>query len=170
MDRGDLRGADTGDDARGADGARPDADLDPVDAGVDEGLGALAGGDVATDDLHVAGRGVALEPLDHLEQQLDVAVRGVGDEDVDAGVDEGRRPLPGVAEVADGGTDEQAALRVADRDDLLRPADRPDALGDGGGGASADPPESETSPELCDTTAASSESPVGPSSPEPGPV
>src|SRR5437660_8928037 len=35
-DRGDLRYADARDDARGADGARPDADLDRVRAGLDQ--------------------------------------------------------------------------------------------------------------------------------------
>ena len=51
-DRGELRHADAGDDARGADRARADADLDRVGAGIDQRLGALGGGDVAGDDLH----------------------------------------------------------------------------------------------------------------------
>ncbi len=37
-DGGDLRHAGAGDHARGADGARADADLDGVGAGVDQGL------------------------------------------------------------------------------------------------------------------------------------
>jgi hypothetical protein len=49
---------------------------------------------------------------DHVEQQPGVAVGGVGDEHVDPGLDERGRPLPGVAEVADGGADEQAAVGV----------------------------------------------------------
>ena len=60
VDRGDLRDADAGDDAGGADRAGADADLDAVDAGVDERLRAVAGGDVAADDLHVPGRGSLL--------------------------------------------------------------------------------------------------------------
>ena len=112
VDRGDLRDADAGDHAGGADRARPDADLDGVGAGVDERLGALAGGDVAADHLHVPGRGVGLEPPDHVEQQADVAVGGVGDEHVDAGLDQRGGPLPGVAEVADRGADEQPAVGV----------------------------------------------------------
>jgi hypothetical protein len=40
-DRGELRHADAGDDARGADRARADADLDRVGAGIDQRLGAL---------------------------------------------------------------------------------------------------------------------------------
>ena len=113
VDRGHLRHAHPGDDAGGADRARADADLDRVDAGVDQRLGAGAGGDVAADDLDVARwRGSALEPPDHLEQQAGVAVRGVDDEDVDAGLDQGRGALPGVAEVADRRADEEAALVV----------------------------------------------------------
>ena len=37
----------------------PDADLDRVDPGVDQRLGAVAGGDVAADHLDVAGGRVA---------------------------------------------------------------------------------------------------------------
>ena len=51
---GDLRHADAGDDARGADGARADADLDAVDAGLHEIARGFGGGDVAADDLQVA--------------------------------------------------------------------------------------------------------------------
>ena len=112
VDRGDLRDADAGHDAGGADRARPDADLDGVGPGVDEGLGAGAGGDVAADDLHVPGGGVLLDPLDHLEQEAGVAVRGVDDEHVDPGLDERRGALPRLAEVADRGTDEEAAVGV----------------------------------------------------------
>ena len=50
-DGGDLRHADAGDDAGGADGAGTDADLDGVGAGVDEVAGAFGGGDVAGDDV-----------------------------------------------------------------------------------------------------------------------
>ena len=49
-DGGELRHADAGDDARGADRARPDADLDRVGAGIDQRLGAFARRDVAGDD------------------------------------------------------------------------------------------------------------------------
>ena len=50
-DRGELGHADAGDDARGADRARADADLDGVGAGVDERLGAFPRRHVAGDDL-----------------------------------------------------------------------------------------------------------------------
>ena len=109
MDGGDLRRTDAGDDPRRADRARPHPDLDRVRPRVDERLGALACGDVAADDLDVLRRRVGLQPRDHLDEHPHVAVGGVGDEDVDTGIGEGRRPLPRVDEVADGGTDEQAA-------------------------------------------------------------
>ena len=53
IDGGDLRHADAGHHAGGADGAGADADLDAVGAGLDEGVGAVGGGDVAGDELHV---------------------------------------------------------------------------------------------------------------------
>ena len=115
VDGGDLRHAHAGDDAGGADRARPDADLDRVGAGVDERLGALAGGDVAADHLDVLGGRVGLEARDHVDQHADVAVRGVGDEHVDAGLDEGGRALPRVAEVADRRADHEPAVAVLGR-------------------------------------------------------
>ena len=84
VDGGDLRHADAGDDAGGADRARADADLDGVGAGVDERLRALAGRDVAADDVDVRERRVGLEPADDVEHARGVAVRGVDDEHVDA--------------------------------------------------------------------------------------
>ena len=51
--RGDHRHADAGDDARGADRAGADADLDRVDAEVDQRLGRFAGRDVAGDQVDV---------------------------------------------------------------------------------------------------------------------
>src|SRR5205085_4887182 len=58
-DGGHLRHADARHDPRGADRARPDADLDAIRAGTDQRLGALSRGDVAGDHLHLVG-----EPLD----------------------------------------------------------------------------------------------------------
>ena len=66
-------------------------------------------------DLDVPGGRVGLEPLDHVEQHPDVAVGGVGDEHVDAGLDQRGGPLPGVAEVADRGADQQPAVGVLGR-------------------------------------------------------
>ena len=56
--------------------------------------------------------GSVFRPAHHVEQQPDVPVRGVGDEHVDAGLDEARRPLPRVTEVADRCADHQPAVRV----------------------------------------------------------
>ena len=53
--RGELRHADAGDHAGGADAARPDADLHRVGAGLDQRQRALRRGDVAGDDLHGVG-------------------------------------------------------------------------------------------------------------------
>ena len=67
VDRGHLRHADAGDDARGADRARADADLDGIHARVDERLRALAGRDVAADDVDVGERRVGLEAADDVD-------------------------------------------------------------------------------------------------------
>ena len=53
-DRGDLRHADAGDDARRADRAGTDADLDRIRARIDQRLGGIAGDDVAGDERHAA--------------------------------------------------------------------------------------------------------------------
>ena len=91
----------------------PDADLHRVDAGVDERLGAGAGGDVAADDLDaVVAAEVLLHPGDHVEHRALVAVRGVDDEHVDTGVDEQPGPLVGVLAHAEGGADDQPAVGV----------------------------------------------------------
>jgi hypothetical protein len=66
VDGHDLRHAHTGHDARGADGARADADLDRIGAGFDQRQRGRAGGDVAADHVHL--REVLLDPahaLDH---------------------------------------------------------------------------------------------------------
>ena len=106
---GELRHADAGDDAGGADRARPDADLDRVGAGVDQRLRALAGRDVAGDDRDLVGR--ALDAPDLLEHLLGMAVGGVDDEAVDAR----RHQQFGALEalVADGGGRGDAQAPVA---------------------------------------------------------
>ncbi len=80
-DGGELRHADAGDDAGGADRARADADLDRVGAGVDQRLRALARRDVAGDDRHFVGG--ALNAPDLFEHMLGMAVSGVDDQAVD---------------------------------------------------------------------------------------
>ena len=61
-DRGELRHADAGDDAGGADRARADADLDRVRAGIDQRLRAVGVATLPAIDL----RGVG-QPLDALD-------------------------------------------------------------------------------------------------------
>ena len=51
LDGGDLRHADTGDDAGGADRTGADADLDRVGAVIDQRAGGIRRGDVAADHL-----------------------------------------------------------------------------------------------------------------------
>lgn len=55
-DGGDLRNAHTGHDARGADGAGPDAHLHGVGAGLQHGAGAFIGRHVARDELAIRER------------------------------------------------------------------------------------------------------------------
>ena len=59
--------------------------------------------------------GSLLRRCDHLDEQAHVAVGRVGDEHVDAGLDEGRRTLPRVTEVADRRADHEAAVGVVAR-------------------------------------------------------
>src|SRR5690606_923936 len=110
VDGRDLRDADAGDDAGGADGAGSDADLDAVAARVDAGLGAVARGDVAADDVDAGG--VGLDLGDHVADQPGVAVGGVDDDEVDARLDQGLGALEGVTGDTDRGADQEPALAV----------------------------------------------------------
>jgi len=109
-DGGELRHADAGNDARGADRARADANLDGIGAAVDQRPGAFAGGDVAGHHLHRV-----RQPLDaqhRVEHIFGMAVRGVDHDQIDAGRDQrlgARETL--VADRGRGG-DAQAALFV----------------------------------------------------------
>src|ERR1051326_3704789 len=98
-DRGDLRHAGAGDDARRADRAGTDADFDRVDAEVDEIAGAFVGGDVAGDERRVGEE--LLELANRLHHRGRVRVRGVDDEHVDFRIDEGARAIESVAADAD---------------------------------------------------------------------
>ena len=80
VDRGHLRHADAGDDARRADRAGPDADLHRVGARVDQRLGRLAGRDVAGDHLDVDRRPLIARTISMHAAR--VAVRRVDDEHV----------------------------------------------------------------------------------------
>src|SRR6185503_4876216 len=108
-DRSDLRHADARDDARGADGARPDADLDAVRAVLDERLGALARADVAADDLDLV---FLLYPGHAVENPLRMAMRGVDHQHVDPRLDQRRDALVGALAHAHRRPDAQLAVRV----------------------------------------------------------
>ena len=90
-DGADLRHADAGDDARRADRARADADLDGVRAGVDERQRGLGRHDVAGDDLLRRPR--ALMRAHRLDHAARMAVRRVDDDHVDAALAQRRRAL-----------------------------------------------------------------------------
>ena len=110
VDGGDLRHADAGDDARGADRARADADLHCVRAAVQQRQCGFAGADVATDDLHV--REVLLDPADAVQHALRVAVRGIHHDHVHAGGDQRFHAAIGIATHADGSADQQAGRQI----------------------------------------------------------
>jgi hypothetical protein len=110
LDGRDLRHADAGDDARGADRARADADLDAVGAVIDHRQRRFGGGDVAAD--HLDAREVLLDPLDAVEHALRMAVRGIDDQDIDAGLGEQFDAFFGARADADGGAGTQASGSV----------------------------------------------------------
>ena len=117
LDGGNLRHADTGDDARRADRARADADLDGVRAVVGQCLRAVGGRHVAADHLHA---GVALLDGGHaIEHALRMAVRRVDDDHVDAGGHQRLHALVGVAGGAHGRARAQAAQVVLARQRML---------------------------------------------------
>ena len=94
-----LRHADAGHDARGADRARSDADLDGIGASIDQRLGALGRRHVAGHHLHPV-----RQPLDarhRLQHALGMAVRRVHHDQVAAGRDQPLGPLEAV--LADAG-------------------------------------------------------------------
>ena len=98
QERGQLRHADAGDDARRADRARADADLDRIGAAVDQRPRRLAGRDVAGDHLRLVRQ--PLHRGDGLQHHLRMAVRRVDHDHVAAGREQ---PLGALeALVADG--------------------------------------------------------------------
>ncbi len=84
--RGELRHADPGHDARGADRPRPDADFDRVGAGIDQRLGAIRRRHVAGDDLHRIR--LPLDAAHGVEHELGMAMRGVDHDQIGAGIDQ----------------------------------------------------------------------------------
>ncbi len=109
-DGGKLGHADTRDHPGGADGTRPDADLDAVRPGIDQCLGAFAGGDVAGHHLDVIAE--FLDALHRLRHALGMAVGGVDHDHVDFGIDQGFGAADGVVADADGRRGPQPSLRV----------------------------------------------------------
>src|SRR5690606_38331777 len=105
-----LRHADAGHDAGGADRARPDADLDAVGARIDQGARPFRGGDISGDDAHRGGQGFHL--ADRVEDALRMAVRRIDDHEVDAGVDQALGTFDRLVADADRGGDPQPALPV----------------------------------------------------------
>ena len=119
IDGRQLRHAHAGHHTRGADGARPHADLDRVDAGIDHRLRALAGGDVAADDLHAVEGGIGLDAPNHVKRQSRLAVCRVDDQRIDAGLHQRGGTLPGIAEEAHARGHAQTALLVLGRVGVL---------------------------------------------------
>ena len=117
-DRGQLRHADAGDDARRADRAGADADLDPVGAGADQRLGPIGGGDVAGDQRDLVGD--ALQARDLFEHGLRMAVRGVDDDAIDASVDQHFGALEAFVPDRRGGRDAQPPFAVFRGQRMLR--------------------------------------------------
>ena len=112
VDRRDLRHADAGDDARGADRAGTDADLHGVGAGLDQRQRGLAGGDVAADHVDAADSCCLTQRTRSSTPALwPWAVSTTID--VDAGLDQQLDALFGALADADGGADAQLAVRVA---------------------------------------------------------
>ena len=105
-----LRHANAGHDARGANGARADADLNAIGAGLGQGAGGLGRGHIAADDLQI--RVLRLEPAQVLQHIARVAVGGVEHEHVGAGIDQGRRPLRGIGRGAHGSAHAQTPEAV----------------------------------------------------------
>ena len=76
-----MRHTDAGYNARGADRARPDADLDRIHAGIHQRLGAVRGGDIAGQHLGLIAQ--FLDRADGVEHAFAVAVRGIDNDHID---------------------------------------------------------------------------------------
>src|ERR1035438_3214626 len=96
--------------ARRADGPRPDAHLDAVDAQRDEFLGAFVGGHVAGEQLHLGE--LALDALHGVHDARAMAVRGIDGDYVHLARDQFLRAFHKIAGGADGRADAQASLAV----------------------------------------------------------
>ena len=107
VNRGNLRNADAGNHPRGADRARPDADLHGVGPGGDQVLAPFGRGHVAGHDVDVP---LLLDAPDGFDDVGRMAVGTVDHQHIDAFADQGLDPL--VIVNADGGTRSQPALPI----------------------------------------------------------
>ena len=110
----DLRHAHTGDDTRGADRARTDADLDRIGAVFHQRLGGGGGSDVAANYFHL--RVLGLDPAYAVQDALRVAVGRVDHQHVDASGDQQVDAFFILGTDADGSADQQLALAVFRRE------------------------------------------------------
>src|SRR5207302_414365 len=101
---------DARDDARRADGARSDADLDGVRARIDERASGLGGRDIARDDLAIGPS--RLDALHRVEHALRVSVRRVHHHQVDSRLAQRRDAVERVGRGADRGANPQPAAAV----------------------------------------------------------
>ena len=111
--RHDLRYAHAGHDARGANRARADADLDGVRARLHQRARCRAGGDIAAHHVHM--RVVLFDPAHPVDHALTVAVRGIHHDGVHTGPHQRFYALFGALAHANGRADAQLALGVAGR-------------------------------------------------------
>ena len=102
-DRGNLRNADTGDDAGSADRAGAYADFDAVCACFDQGFGACGGGNIAAYHLYV--RKILFDPAHPVQYALRVAMSSIDNNHVDTGVDQSFYPVVGIGAGADSRAD-----------------------------------------------------------------
>ena len=105
--------ADAGDDPGGTDAPGADADFDGRSTGVDEGLGGGGGGDVTGDDGQLGE--VSAQRSHKVDDGAGVTVRGVDDDDIDAGLDESSDATPPLGADADGGPDDRPRASETDR-------------------------------------------------------
>ena len=109
LNGGELRHADAGNDAGGADRAGADADFHGAGSGGHEVARALLGDDVSGDDRHVGKRA---EFSDHFHHVAGVASGGVDEQRVRAGIDQHAAAVDAVRSHADGGTAAELAVGI----------------------------------------------------------
>ena len=108
--RTQLGNTHTGDDTRGANGSRTDADFHGVHPGLDKRQGRLSRGDIASHDVDV------VEGVFHVAHGVDdataVSVGGVDNHGIHPGIDQGRHAFVGVGSHAHSRGHAQTAVLV----------------------------------------------------------